>query len=699
MSLVVPDYTYDVKDFSAGYLDSPDAADLPSGATPAAANCFLTSINKDGTSKFSKRSGARLVNPTAISSGTRVDNIYEFRREGVAPGELLTVCNGHLGKWDGATSITDLANLGMAANSPVTFDTFRNLCFVMNGTIQKLYDGADVLDVGFAAPTAAPVLNFTPPAGAGVTGTYQSLATWYDSVRDHESSPSAMGTPVAFAAEDRVHTKPAGTPPANVDKWRIYVRRTDTTETYFKLVAETPIGTGTATEAVPDTQRNLATALLAPLPNANDVPPVFAFQCNALGYRIGVQANDSFVWVSAVGDPQSQHPKDKIGVARGDGQALTTVKPIGTTILAQKGRKSWYLDGDRMPFIPRELNTSFGNHSQTSSVEAAGQYYAWDDERGPYVTDLHTSWRSLVDGRIARIVATVNRGAEIRCAHLKEATLVIWSVATGSSTRQRTLLAYNYLLGAWLPPITGLEYAALTTFQLSSGQVKLFVGDYWGRVYQYFTDLIEGVPGGTITAAVTSATTGSVTCAAAAFYTTGDGLTGMPVAVVSHTGDWQFRTIASNTGTAITIDTTNGSPWSRVPDASYTVVVGGIDWFWSTALLNAGKPLHRKVGHYVYAEFKASGPGDATIDIRARFNDTTNPLTVADTFGLSSAGWGVGKWGVMKWGASARQPFRKRIGRSFYAAQWELSNRYPNQPVEVVTFGMTADLTLGRMAS
>lgn len=697
MSLTTPDLTYDIRSFHRGFMDTPDAARLPREASAYAANGFFYFLNGlSGECSFGKRQAARLVNPSCINAGSRVDLLYEFRREGLTTGELLAVCNGGLYKWDGAASFTLLSAVGFGTSVPVNGSTFRNLAFLMDGTTQKIYDGATVFDIGFLAPTAAPGL--VAVAGPGVTGTYQTLAVWYDSTHDHESSPSDYSGAVVFANQQRQHTKPAGAPPANVDKWRIYCRRTDTNEIYFKLVAETVVGTATATEAVSDTTRNLASNLLAPLPNQNDVPPVFAFMTNAQGYGFGVPLNSSFISVSANGDLQSWHPKDKLGVARGDGQNVTTVRAVGdgtatgTVILAQKARKTYRLDGDRMPFVPKELNPHYGNHSQASAIDADGKYWAWDDEKGPYVTDLQTSWQSLVDGRIENIKATVNLGAEIRCCHVKVLGLVCWLVAVGSSTRTKTMLAYNYVTGAWLPPVTGIEYGSVTTFQLSDGTVNFYVGDQWGRVYRYFVDDVEGPPSGTLQAPVTAATSSTVTAGSAAFYTTGDGLKGMPVAVVDANNNWQWRTIQSNTGTQITIDTINGALWDVTPDTTYTVVVGGINWYWTIPLVDFEKPDTQKKGGYVYVEMRAA-TSSFNLYVRGRFNDTAAVFDTSETFGgpTNPGVWGSGLWGTMLWGSGTRRTGKARISRCFYGVQFQFANGYPNQRAQIVTFGFGAD--------
>lgn len=691
-TFVYPRMSWAAMSWSPGFLDTPDASRLPLGALAAGANALLSGLGADGSCSIKKRTGAQLINATCIVADTRIDELFEFRREGVTDGALLAICNGSVYQWDGTSTFNLIGAGGLTPGAAIGTMTFRNLAFLMDGIVMKAWDGTTLFTPGLAAPTATGALTAVAPAGAGLTGTYQDLAVWYDSVHDHESSPTVGGTAVALVAQDRQHAKPTGAVPANADKWRVYTRRTDTNEVIYKLTVEAVVATATVTEAMLDSTRNLGSTLLAPLPNQNDVPPAFAFMATAQGYAMGVQKNDSYVWVSALGDPQSFHPKDKIPVSRGDGQNLTTLKAVGKIIVAQKGRRSYILTGDRMPFVPDDLSPSFGNHSQTSSVEAGGRYYAWDNEKGPYVTDLASEWTSLAQGRIANVVSTVNRGAEIRCAHVKEMSLICWLVSVDVSARTRVLLAYNYLVGAWLPPIYGIEYASLTTFQTTAGLVNLYIGDQWGRVYKYFTGGIEGVPGGTVTAVVTAATSSTVTAGGATFYTTGHGLKGMPVALKSPSGTWQFRTIQSNTATQITIDTLNGVAWTVTPAAGWTVYVGAIDFFGVTPLIDCGAPALKKRGCFIWAQLHTAATAGA-LSVRGRYNDDQAAYNSSNSLhtGLVGGTWGTGLWGTMLWGGGGRRVSKQRLGRSFFSAQFEFSNRVPNESIELVTLGVGAN--------
>lgn len=347
MSLVAPELSFEIASFAAGYLDTPEQDSLPPGATPDAKNSmfFNVQIGEAVRAVLRKRKGSRLVNPTAISSGKAIEGMIEFQRE-TGASEQIVICNGAAYKWDGATSYTALVNgAGFTVGNRVNMMPFKNNLFLMDGVQQLRYDGTSCKPVGFVAPTAAPA--FAVAAGPGVTGTYEGFAVWYDSVMDHESSPSAITAAVVFANQKRQWTKPAGAPPANVDNWRIYCRRTDTNEANYFLVGTTLVGTATLTESISDAARTTP----GPRESTNDVPPVFALAEEFKGYRIGVKANSSDAYFSKLLDPESQHPKDVFPVGgKGDTKPVRSVRKYSFECLLQKPRKTYRLLGDAVPF-------------------------------------------------------------------------------------------------------------------------------------------------------------------------------------------------------------------------------------------------------------------------------------------------------------------------------------------------------------
>jgi hypothetical protein len=287
--------------------------------------------------------------------------------------------------------------------------------------------------------------------------------------------------------------------------------------------------------------------------------------------------------------------------------------------------------------------------------------------------------------------------------------VVLWSVPNAAG-RRRTLLAYHTELETWLPPITGLEYATWRRSSTRTAATNLYVGDYWGRLFQYFTDNGEGVPSGTLLARVTASTANTVTVdndiaiasdgsytigAASAFYTTGDGLKGIPVLHIDSSGNSQWRRIQANTAAILTLDTTNDAAWTNLPQAGDLIVVGGIEWFWRAPVITFDDPFRKKKGGFFAVRCR---PGSSAFRLRlAGLMEglITTGLTKTFSFASTSA-WGAGSWGSMLWGGADATSVKTRISRTFFGFSFELWNPYPNQPIEVISARVGADVLPGQ---
>lgn len=680
------------ENFAPGFLDTPEPDALPAGATPDARNAWFRSIDATGVTGqrralMGKRPGSRLLNPTVIAASQPVD-LFEFRRSGASP-ELLALCNGSLYAFDDVNSFGAALASGWTAGNRGRCLVTRGNAYVFDGAYLRRYNGSAVLEVGSAAPSS--ITNMATAAGPGVTGTYVAVYTWYDAATDHHSSVSAETASLAPANQQRQHTKPGSAAPAWATHWGVWVRRTDTSELNFYHVANVAIGSATHTEAVSDTAR----VTPADAPSEGDPPPgAFALLEEWRGWGIGVLPGADDFYISRRGDLQSWHPRNKFGVAKGDGEDLACVRKFGSNLLLQKPHSTHRLVGDRVPFEIESVHTAYGNVSQEAGLEVDGKFYGWDRVRGPYVTDL-VSWRPLADGRVATLASTINLASlsKIVAVHAERQNLILWAVPTSGSERTRTILAYHYLLDAWLPPIDGLEYRSLVQFTTSSGAIGVYTGDFWGRAYELFSGTADGPPSGDVLATVTSATPDTVTCSGAAFYTTGSGLVGMPVAVRDTAGNWQWRRIASNTATIITLDVANGSPWSTIPSSGDTLVVGGINWYWWVPWLDFSRPEVAKVLRYLFLGVQ-SPLSSVTLAVDLRVNGDEG-LTALEAFNFpasaSSGVWGSSLWGVALWGGAARTLRKAAIDRSPFSVQFRFSNPYANQELTVTAWGLSAD--------
>lgn len=698
MSFDAPDFERLISNFAAGYLDVPEENSLPPGATPDARNGLLTNINlTDRSAVLSKRPGERMLNPTAIAAGTKVDGLFEFRQSN-GTRTLMAVCNGGLYAFDGTNTFALVGGSSpWTAGNVARAEFFRDNAFVVDGAAQKRTDGTTLYDVGQVKPTGVTNMTAVAPSGSGVTGTYEARYTWYDPVMDHESSPSTITATVSPVAQARRHTQPSGSPGAAYTRWRAYVRRTDTNETKFGRVGTFTVGAGTQNEEVIDTAR----VDFPPNETENDPPPgawAILKQVKS-GAFVGVLPDSSDYYVSRIGDPQSWHPRNVFSVRKGDGESITGVKLFGEDTIIQKPHRSWRLVGDTVPYVLKPMHSHYGGVSQESGMEIDGKFFDWDRERGPYVTD-GIAWNSLADGRIRTIVETVNRNAidDIRCIHAEGKGLVGWAVATGGTTRKRVLLWYHYLLDTWLPPWTGLEYGSFSGFTNSSGATGVYMGDCWGRVFEMFSGNRAGVPptsptDSTLTGTVTAATASTLTDSTAAFYTTGSGLAGLPVAVRSSSGAWQWRRILSNTATALTLDTTNDAPWTTTPSAGWEYVIGGLEWYHWTPWFDENAPHVAKALHWLYLQGRSTSEAHL-VEVSARFNDDEVAASSVDVdfpTGSLSASWGSAVWGTSVWGATLRQMKKHRLNRTAFSWQLQLQNYYPDEPIAITVVGFSGD--------
>ena len=692
MSLVAPEVDINIGSFHPGFLDTPDVEVLPLGGTPDARNSLFVRVQKpeDGgpRANLRKRFGTLLKNLSAMSSGRSVDGLIAWPRE-VGTEELIAVCNGTAYRWDHVSAFVALTGGAFTPGAVVTHLPFKNQLFLMDGHVTYRYDGTNLKAPGLTAPATAPGLAAGPVSG--VTGTYEGYVVWYDSVMDHESSPSETATAVVFADTQRRWTIPTGTPPSTADYWRIYARRTDTSENSFFRAGTIPIGQTQYDEAIVDAARRDR----GPTDNENDVPPAFAFAEEFKGYRLGFRRDSSDMYVSKALDPESQHPRDVFPIGgKGDTKPVRSCRKYGDgECLVRKPTRTYRLVGDRVPFKILQIKGSLGGVSQYSGTEVEDWWYDWDEIKGPYRTNTIT-WEPLADHRITRILATLNRQAlaAVQCEHHKTLNLIIWKIPVGGTTRCRMLLKYHTGLQRWLDPDTGFEYTALSQFTTQSGDYGVYFGDEWGRVYELYRGEIDGVPSGTHTATVTGATSSTVTAAAAAFVTTGNGLAGMPALVLSPAGAEQWVRVASNTATVLTLDVANGPQLGPVPSgAGWTVIVGAIDWYWWTSVLTGGESMRGKSAGWFWISAGLTAAAHV-LKVACRLNRASTILATYDlTFETDGLVWGVGEWGDT-WGEGGPTHERKRrMPQSFMLAQFRLSNFYPDQPVEVSRFRLTAD--------
>ena len=143
MSYNEPGVRLDVRNFSPGFLDTPEKDTLPPGATPDAKNAFFSHLSFDGgpNATMAKRPGTRLLMAAALAAGKRVDALHDYRREHANP-MLLACCNGQVYYYDDVSLFLPITGFsGFASPGKVRFVTHKNMVFAMDGFIMRRWIG------------------------------------------------------------------------------------------------------------------------------------------------------------------------------------------------------------------------------------------------------------------------------------------------------------------------------------------------------------------------------------------------------------------------------------------------------------------------------------------------------------------------------------------------------------------------------
>jgi hypothetical protein len=168
---------------------------------------------------------------------------------------------------------------------------------------------------------------------------------------------------------------------------------------------------------------------------------------------------------------------------------------------------------------------------------------------------------------------------------------------------------------------------------------------------------------------------------------------------ISSSGARQWRRIQSNTGSVITLDTTNDAAWTSLPQAGEQIIVGAIDWYWRAPVIDFGDPFTKKKGGFFEVQTR---PGSSSLRLQLiGLMEGLRTQGFAKNFSFTiSATWGIGAWGSMYWGGGDPTPLKMRLMRTFFGFSFELSNPYPNQPISILGVAIGADrLTRRKVAS
>ena len=214
------------------------------------------------------------------------------------------------------------------------------------------------------------------------------------------------------------------------------------------------------------------------------------------------------------------------------------------------------------------------------------------------------------------------------------------------STRNDKGFVFDFRINSWQPPITGRQVSIISTYTNLNDEEKNIYGDYLGFLFEDNNGSNDGLATG-FNGTVDSSTDTVLTDTSQMFPTTGDGLQGIMVRVISGTGENQERVIVSNTSQTLTVD----SPFVTVPDSSSTYTVGGIDSYWRSKDFDFGNADIVKLFRSMRLRTREEGNFNLDLHYIVDFKGLGRATKVEIPLLKGGFVWDLSSWDEASWGA------------------------------------------------
>jgi len=292
----------------------------------------------------------------------------------------------------------------------------------------------------------------------------------------------------------------------------------------------------------------------------------------------------SFIDSNGVSYPDSVQTTAWLPVGKDDGDKITGMVQCHDRLLITKENHLYLLSGNSpSTYDILEVASPVGCSGNQTLARNEGGDCIFYGGRGVYITDgVRVSCVSNAieplftnEGSPPWTVDHTRNYLSHGVYDHKRKRYYLWVTSSGSTVTDKCLVADFNLMDdngqpAWFP--WDLPANVSGTLR-SNDELEVYIGDESGFVYKLNTGLNDGAgTTGTKSGTATSTASNSLTDSAATFYTTGDGLKGAYIEIISGTAAGEKELIASNTTTKITL---NGT-WSVTPDTTSVYKVGNI---------------------------------------------------------------------------------------------------------------------------
>lgn len=535
---------------------------------------------------------------------------------------------------------------GLSTTARMRADAIENIVALVNGSDSNLYfhpDQATTLNqLGGAAPTVGTFAAADGAAGSVDAGVHFLLVLYRNSTTKNVSAVSASISYTAAGSKKVDLTNIPVPSDSQFDKKDVYMTTAGagTGGTYYflgEVAAASATATFDSTDAALAGQNSIDTADRTD--GGDPLKAKFVLsKWNRLIlfylYESSTPFPNDYAWSLQLGESPAGYlepsmfpgvSRDK--VSRDDGDSITAVNGDFAHAAAIFRRNSIYfltqetvddpLDPDNQFFRIRHIPTNgvgcIAENAQngTIAVNFGGHriFFPWYDgiwmlgEDGSIEKvsqDIQDTWDAIEPTMLAKI--------EMGYDPKKRVLLV--ACATAGKTVNDQQLRFDLVRKTWHVD-NGLAPQVYAGVEESGGESRTYFGDPYGFVNLLFEGTYDGgVSTGTLSGLVESGTGSTITDTTAAFEIAGSALRGVPVMVKTPAGVKQYRFIASNTATVLTIDTANGfGSFSPVPGADDTYAIGYIGLRAKTAKHHHGTLDEQKLFMYatVFSELQDDG--------------------------------------------------------------------------------------------
>jgi len=396
----------------------------------------------------------------------------------------------------------------------------------------------------------------------------------------------------------------------------------------------------------------------------------------------------SRVWFSGDSDPTSWAINDDyFEVSSDDGDEITGLSSFVDDLIIFKDNSIWVATGTYDPENELALTkrVSDAGCSAGRSIATINNRIYFLGKEGVYEFDGVAA--RLISEAVESTVKGINPSQRENAVGVGSDSKYYLAYAPLGSNINTEMLVYDTLARSWAK-YDGKYAEAADIIALSGAddgnEVLIGTSQNTGMVYEINQGFSDDGDNGTATAGGADTLTDSTKSWATNMWA------GNVVQITAGTGVGQERTIASNTGTALTVSVA----WTTQPstDSTYTIVGDAINFYYYTKWFSMSVPESKKKFKRIWVYTDASG--DYNLDLTYFFDLATNGTTINIPLLGPGAKWGSAVWGQDTWGGTSMINDKLQAqgkGRYF---QFKFANAGAEQPITI--YGISAQMKIKR---